>query len=55
MLFLYENNYKFEDIIALEAKTPLSTQISFGEDDDLDVLNLYYFDFNKIDYFQPVL
>lgn len=47
--FLYENNFKAKDVIALESKAPLGTQISFGEDDDLDVFNLDDFDFNGID------
>jgi len=47
--FLYENNFKTNDIIALESKAPLGTQISFGEDDELDIINLDEFTFDDTD------
>ena len=47
--FLCENDVKVSDVIALETKTPMGTQVSFGEEDDIDVLNLDDFDFSKAD------
>ena len=46
---LSENDIVATDVIALEPKSPLGTQISYGEDDDLDVLNADDFDFSKAD------
>lgn len=47
--FLNENGFKASDIVALEPKAPLGTMVSFGEEDELDVLNLDDFDFQGID------
>ena len=47
--FLSENDVKVSDVIALETKTPMGTQVSFGEEEDIDVLNLDDFDFSKAD------
>ena len=50
MLSLMEQEeIKSEDIIALEPSSPLGTLVSYGEDDELDVLNLNDFDFSKAD------
>lgn len=47
--FLDENGYKASDIVALESKAPLGTQVSYSEEEDLDVFNLDDFDFTGID------
>ena len=47
--FLNENNFKVSDIVALESKAPLGTQVSYSEDDDLDVFNLDEYDFSNVD------
>ncbi len=47
--FFEEDGVSANDIIALEPKAPLGTMISYGEDADLDVLNLDDFDFAKAD------
>lgn len=47
--FLNENGFKAADIVALEPKAPLGTQVSYGEEEDLDVLNPDDFDFSGID------
>ena len=47
--FLDENGFKAADIVAVEPKTPLGTQISYSEDEDLDVLNLDDYDFSGVD------
>ncbi len=47
--FLSENDVNVQDVIALEPKSPLGTLVSYGEDEDLDVLNLDDFDFSKAD------
>ena len=46
---LNENDIKADDIIALEPKAPMGTQVSYGEDEDLDVFNLNDFDLSKAD------
>lgn len=47
--FLADGGYNVADIVALEPRAPLGTQASFGEDDDIDVLNLDDFDFSGVD------
>ena len=47
--FLADGGYRLDDVIALESRAPLGSQASFGEDDDIDVLNLDEFDFAKVD------
>lgn len=47
--FLAEDDISVKDIIALENKAPLGTMVSYGEDDDLDVMNLDDFDFTGVD------
>lgn len=47
--FFEEDGISVNDIIALEPKAPMGTMVSYGEDDDLDVLNLDDFDFSKAD------
>ncbi|HCU59055.1 MAG TPA: aspartate-semialdehyde dehydrogenase [Alphaproteobacteria bacterium] len=46
---LSENDVNVDNVIALEPKSPLGTLVSYGEDEDLDVLNLDDFDFAKAD------
>ena len=47
--FFEQDGVSVDDIIALEPKAPMGTMVSYGEDDDLDVLNLDDFDFTKAD------
>ena len=47
--FLEESGVKPADVFALEPKSPLGNQVSYGEDDELDVFNLDDFDFSKAD------
>lgn len=47
--FLEEGGVKAKDVFALEHKAVLGNQVSYGEDNDLDVLNLDDFDFSKVD------
>lgn len=49
LTFLEEDGYKAKDIFAVENKAPMGTQVSYGEDHDLDVYNLDDFDFSKVD------
>ena len=49
LTLLAENNIPVDDVIALELKSPLGTLVSYGEDDELDVLSLENFDFTKVD------
>lgn len=42
---LEENNTPAEDIFAVDTDCPLGTQVSYGEDIDMDVFNLRDFDF----------
>lgn len=46
---LWENDFKADDITAIEMKSPLGTLVSYGEDDELDVYSLDEFDFKGID------
>lgn len=46
---LSEHNVPVDDVFALEAKSPLGTLVSYGEDDELDVWSLDEFDFKKVD------
>lgn len=46
--FLEADGYKASDVFALEHKAVLGNQVSYGEDDELDVLNLDDFDFSKV-------
>ena len=45
---LEENGYKPEDIMAVDTNSPLGTQVSYGEDYDMDVFNLEDFDFSSV-------
>lgn len=47
--FLEEDGIKAKDVVALDYKSVLGNQVSYGEDDELDVLNLDDFDFSKVD------
>lgn len=44
-----ENGVAAEDIFAVDTDCPLGTQISYGEDVDMDVYNLRDFDFSSVD------
>ncbi len=46
---LSENGFAVDDVFALEARSPLGTLVSYGEDDELDVYSLDEFDFKKAD------
>lgn len=43
-----EDGIKAKDVVALEPKSPMGTQVSYGEEDELDVLNLDDFDFSQV-------
>lgn len=45
---LEENNFKPEDVMAVDTNSPLGTQVSYGEDVDMDVFNLEDFDFSSV-------
>ena len=45
---LEENGFSAEDIFAVDTDSPLGTQISYGEDVDMDVYNLRDFDFGSV-------
>lgn len=45
LAFLADGGYRPSDTAALETKVPLGTQVSFGEEEDIDVGNLEDFDF----------
>lgn len=47
--FLEEDGFQAEDIFAVDYKAVLGNQVSYGEDDDLDVVSLDGFDFSKVD------
>lgn len=44
---LEENEFSADDIFAADMDCPLGTQISYGEDTDMDVYNLHDFDFGS--------
>ncbi len=44
---LEENSFSADDIFAVDTDSPLGTQISYGEDVDMDVYNLRDFDFGS--------
>ncbi|MBP5698920.1 MAG: aspartate-semialdehyde dehydrogenase [Alphaproteobacteria bacterium] len=46
---LAENDFATDKVFALEARAPLGTVVSYGEDDELDVYALEEFDFKKVD------
>ncbi len=46
---LCESGVPVEDVLALEARAPLGTLVSYGEDDEVDVWALENFDFSKAD------
>jgi len=48
LAFLADDGWKKENIVALESRAPLGTMVSFGEEEDIDVLNLDDFDFSGI-------
>lgn len=47
--FIEEDGTSAKDVIALEPKSPMGSQVSYGEEDELDVLNLDDFDFSQVD------
>lgn len=47
--FLDEDGIKAKDVFALEPRAVIGNQVSYGEDDELDVLNLDDFDFSKVE------
>ena len=49
LAYLADGGYRLDDVVALDLRTPMGTQASFGEEDDIDVLNLEDFDFAKVD------
>lgn len=47
--FLADGGYRPADVVALEPRAVLGNQVSFGEEDDIDVVNLDNFDFSGIE------
>ncbi len=47
--FMAEDGVRASDVIAVDINSPLGTQVSFGEEDELDVHNLESFDFSQAD------
>ena len=45
---LEENDFKPEHVMAVDTNSPLGTQVSYGEDVDMDVFNLEDFDFSSV-------
>lgn len=48
LTILEENNIPAESIFAVDTNSPLGTQVSYGEDVDIDVYNLDSFDFSSV-------
>lgn len=46
---LAEEGYKASEVVALEPRSALGTMVSFGEEDDIDVLGLDSFDFSSVE------
>lgn len=49
LAYLADDGWKSENIVALEPRAPLGTMVSFGEEEDIDVINLDEFDFSGVD------
>ena len=49
LAFLANDGYKKADVVALDVAVPLGTQVAYGEEDDIDVINLEGFDFSGVD------
>jgi aspartate-semialdehyde dehydrogenase len=49
LTMLAESGIDASDVIALEAKAPLGTLVSYGEDDELDVLALENYEYKNVD------
>ena len=47
--FLAEDGVKAADVVALEPRAVMGSQVSYGEDDELDVLNLDDYDLSKLE------
>ena len=47
--FMEEDGIKASNVFAVDVNAPLGTQVSYGEDAELDVHNLETFDFGKVD------
>lgn len=47
--YLAEDGIKAKDVVAIDYKSVLGNQVSYGEDDELDVLNLDDYDFVGVD------
>lgn len=47
--FLEADGFSAKNLVALDHKAPMGTQVSYGEDTDLDVFNLDDYNFNGID------
>lgn len=47
--YLAEDGIKAKDVVAIDYKSVLGNQVSYGEDDELDVLNLDDYDFAGVD------
>jgi len=45
---LEENSFSAEEIMAVDTDSPLGTQVSYGEDVDMDVFDLRDFDFSAV-------
>ena len=45
---LEENGFSADEIMAVDTDSPLGTQVSYGEDIDMDVFNLRDFDFSAV-------
>lgn len=45
---LEENGVAADDIFAVDTDSPLGTQVSYGEETDIDVYNLHDFDFGSV-------
>ena len=49
LTLMAENDIPARDVVALEAKAPLGTLVSYGEDDELDVMALENYDYKNAD------
>ena len=46
--FMEEDSIKASNVFAVDVNAPLGTQVSYGEDEELDVHNLETFDFSQV-------